>query len=58
MAYAISIAGGLIIIALDIWDMGYYVKNATVWMVKLYIIWSICVDISILTGLLYYFFFR
>ena len=36
----------------------YYLKNATVWMIRAYIIWSICLDISIITGLLYYFFIR
>jgi hypothetical protein len=36
----------------------YYLKNATVWMIRVYIIWSICLDISIITGIIYYFFIR
>jgi len=28
------------------------------WLLRAYIVWSICLDASIITGLLYYFFIR
>jgi len=34
------------------------IKNATLWMVRIYIVWSICLDASIIAGIVYYFFIR
>jgi len=36
--------------------MKYHLKNLSVWMLRAYIVWSICLDVTLIVGILYYFF--
>jgi len=38
--------------------MKYHLKNLSKWMFRAYIVWSLCLDATVILGLLYYFFLR